>query len=51
MNDSTGIAVHSMLPDEQFDGTSSGDLQDSLETLVSLGRFTTSTDVNVGDAG
>ena len=50
-NDDTGITVHSMLPDTQFEGTFSGDLKDWLEALVGLGRFTDGTFVNVGNAG
>ena len=50
-NDDTGITVHSMLPDQQFDGGFEGDLKDWLEALVSLKRFADTTYVNVGNAG
>ena len=50
-NDDTGITVHSMLPDTQFDGTFSGDLKKWLEVLVNHGTFKESTYVNVGNAG
>ncbi|KUJ15857.1 putative endoglucanase-1 precursor [Mollisia scopiformis] len=50
-NTDTGITVHSMLPDVQFDGSFEGDLKEWLEALVNLGRFTNETYVNVGNAG
>ena len=50
-NTDTGITVHSLLPDVQFDNTFDGDLKDWLEALVTLGRFKDSTYVNVGNAG
>ena len=51
VNDDTGITVHSLLPDVQFDGSFTGDIKDWLEAMVTLGRFTESTYVNVGNAG
>jgi xyloglucan-specific endo-beta-1,4-glucanase len=51
VNDSTGITVSSLLPDTQFEGTFEGDLKEWLEALVTLGKFTDSTYVNVGNAG
>lgn len=50
-NTDTGITVHSMLPDTQFDGTFAGDLKEWFEALITLGRFTDETYVNVGNAG
>jgi len=50
-NDDTGITVHSMLPDVQFEGSFEGDLKEWLEAMVALGRFTEETFVNVGNAG
>lgn len=50
-NTDTGITVHSLLPDTQFEGTFTGDLKDWLEALVKIGRFAGSTYVNVGNAG
>ncbi len=50
-NTDTGITVHSLLPDTQFEGTFEGDLKEWLEALVTLGRFEESTYVNVGNAG
>lgn len=50
-NTGTGITVRSLLPDTQFTGTSSGDLKDWMEALVSVGAFTDSTYLNVGNAG
>lgn len=50
-NTDTGITVHSMLPDTQFEGSFEGDLMDWFAALVNLGTFTDSTYVNVGNAG
>lgn len=50
-NTDTGITVHSLLPDTQFEGSFTGDLKDWFDALVTLGRFTDSTYVNVGNAG
>ncbi|TVY75930.1 putative xyloglucan-specific endo-beta-1,4-glucanase A [Lachnellula suecica] len=50
-NTDTGITVHSMLPDKQFDGSFEGDLKEWLAALVTLGKFTNGTYVNVGNAG
>jgi hypothetical protein len=50
-NTDTGITVHSMLPDTQFEGSFDGDLKEWLEALVTIGRFTNETYVNVGNAG
>lgn len=51
VNTDTGITVSSLLPDTQFSGSFSGDLKDWLLALVDLGKFSTSTYVNVGNAG
>ncbi|KAF8855027.1 putative endoglucanase-1 precursor, partial [Acephala macrosclerotiorum] len=51
VNKGTSITVHSMLPDTQFEGSFEGDLKEWLEALVTLGRFTSETYVNVGNAG
>lgn len=51
VNDDSGITVHSMLPDTQFDGAFEGDIKDWLSALVTHGTFTDSTYVNVGNAG
>lgn len=51
VNTDTGITVHSMLPDTQFEGSFEGDLKDWFAALVNLGRFTDQTYVNVGNAG
>ncbi|KAF2132679.1 glycoside hydrolase family 12 protein [Dothidotthia symphoricarpi CBS 119687] len=50
-NDDTGITVSSLLPDTQLKSPFSGDLKLWLTALVKLGLFTTSTYVNVGNAG
>lgn len=50
-NDDTGITVHTMMPDKQFEGSFSGDLKEWLEALVQHGTFKESTYVNVGNAG
>ncbi|TVY16359.1 Xyloglucan-specific endo-beta-1,4-glucanase A [Lachnellula arida] len=50
-NTGTGITVHSLLPDTQFDGSFDGDLKDWMDALVTIGTFTDSTYVNVGNAG
>ncbi|TVY57727.1 Xyloglucan-specific endo-beta-1,4-glucanase A [Lachnellula cervina] len=50
-NTDTGITVHSLLPDTQFEGSFDGDLKDWLEALVTIGKFTDKTYVNVGNAG
>lgn len=51
INSDSGIIVSSLLPDTQFTGTFTGNLKDWLEAMVTLGRFTDSTYVNVGNAG
>jgi hypothetical protein len=51
LNGDTGITVHSMLPQEQYDGSFSGNLKDWLTAFVTLGRIGSSTYVNVGNAG
>ncbi|CAD0096641.1 unnamed protein product, partial [Aureobasidium vineae] len=50
-NDDTGITVHTMMPEKQFEGSFSGDLKEWLEALVQHGTFKESTYVNVGNAG
>ncbi|THV74061.1 endoglucanase-1 precursor [Aureobasidium pullulans] len=50
-NDDTGITVHTMMPEKQFEGSFSGDLKLWLEALVQHGTFKDSTYVNVGNAG
>ncbi|KAG9566081.1 putative endoglucanase-1 precursor, partial [Aureobasidium melanogenum] len=50
-NDDTGITVHTMMPEKQFEGSFSGDLKEWLEALVQHGTFNESTYVNVGNAG
>lgn len=51
VNTDTGITVRSLLPDTQFTGTFSGDLKDWMEALITVGAFTDSTYLNVGNAG
>lgn len=51
VNTDSGITVHSMLPDTQFDGAFAGDLKEWLEALVAIGRFEDSSYVNVGNGG
>ncbi|KAL8823527.1 MAG: hypothetical protein Q9191_005773 [Dirinaria sp. TL-2023a] len=51
VNHSSGMTVHSMLPNTQFDGSFAGDLKEWFEALVKLGRFTDATYVNIGNAG
>ena len=50
-NDDTGITVHTMMPEKQFEGSFTGDLKLWLEALVQHGTFKESTFVNVGNAG
>ena len=50
-NTDTGITVHSLLPDVQFQGSFEGDLKEWLVALAGIGRFSQSTFVNVGNAG
>lgn len=53
VNDSTGITVSSLLvdPDDQYFGWFSGDIKEWLVAMANQGLFTTSTYVNVGNAG
>lgn len=51
VNDDSGITVHSMLPETQFDGSFQGDIKEWLEAMVNLGTFGNDTYVNVGNAG
>ncbi|KAL8811993.1 MAG: hypothetical protein Q9223_004464 [Gallowayella weberi] len=51
VNTGNGMTVHSMLPDTQYSGSFTGDLKDAFEALVRLGRFSSETYVNVGNAG
>lgn len=53
VNTGTGITVSSLLvaEDNQFDGDFSGDIKDWLSAISEQGVFTTSTYVNVGNAG
>lgn len=51
VNTDTGITVSSLLPDDQFWWSWSGDIKDWLEAMVTQGLFTDSTYVNVGNAG
>jgi len=51
VNTDTGITVSSLLPDDQFWWSWSGDIKDWLEVMVTQGLFTDSTYVNVGNAG
>lgn len=53
LNTDTGIVVSSLLvpEDDQFDGEFSGDIKDWLVALADQGVFSTSTYVNVGNAG
>lgn len=52
-NDDTGITVSSLLvpEDSMFDGTFEGDIKDWLLAMSEQGIFSTSTYVNVGNAG
>ncbi|KUI55486.1 Endoglucanase-1 [Cytospora mali] len=52
-NTGTGITVSSLLApeDDMFDGTFEGDIKDWLTAISKQGVFTTSTYVNVGNAG
>lgn len=52
-NDDTGITVSSLLvdPDDQYYGYFEGDIKNWLLAMVNQGLFTTSTYVNVGNAG
>ncbi|EME39063.1 glycoside hydrolase family 12 protein [Dothistroma septosporum NZE10] len=52
-NEDTGITVSSLLVDEadQYYGSFEGDIKDWLLAMVDQGLFTTSTYVNVGNAG
>ncbi|ETS84604.1 hypothetical protein PFICI_02629 [Pestalotiopsis fici W106-1] len=52
-NDDTGITVSSLLApaDSMFDGTFEGDIKDWLLAMSEQGIFSTSTYVNVGNAG
>ncbi|CAI7618535.1 unnamed protein product [Penicillium bialowiezense] len=51
VNTDTGITVSTLIPEKQFEGSFSGDLKDWLLAIAKTGRFTTSTYVNVGNAG
>ena len=51
VNTDTGITVTTLIPEKQFEGSFSGDLKDWLLAIANEGRFTTSTYVNVGNAG
>lgn len=51
VNEDTGITVSTLMPEKQFEGEFTGDLKDWLLALSKLNRFTTSTYVNVGNAG
>ena len=51
VNDDSGITVSTLMPTTQFEGTFSGDLKEWLLAMANLGRFTTETYVNVGNAG
>lgn len=52
-NTDTGITVSSLLvpEDDQFQGNFEGDIKDWLSALAKQGVFSTSTYVNVGNAG
>lgn len=53
LNEDTGIVVSSLLvpEDDQFEGEFEGDIKDWLAALADQGVFSTSTYVNVGNAG